>query len=147
MRNEEISLRDADIGDVAQITILINELGYPTDEAGMETRLQGIFNQPDYKTMVAVLNNEVVGMVGAMKGHYYEKNGQHMRILAFVVKQSCRRKGIGKILMNAAEQWAVEQGLHASLLTSGIRDERKDAYAFYQKSGYEIKSSGFVKEL
>jgi GNAT superfamily N-acetyltransferase len=86
-------------------------------------------------------------MSGLFKGIYYEKNGLYLRILAFVVKQSRRELGIGRILIKASEDWAVEQGLNSVLINSGNREERKAAHVFYQKMGYVVKSSGFVKEL
>jgi len=129
------------------LTLLTNELGYPTTAAEMYTRFNTIKDHPDYKTLVITVDNEVAGMAGLHNGIYYEKNGRYLRIVAFVVKQSIRNKGIGKILITACENWAIEQGLTSIVLTSGNRDNRKDAHAFYQKMGYEIKSSGFVKQL
>jgi GNAT superfamily N-acetyltransferase len=129
------------------LTLLTNELGYPTTAAEMAVRFNAIKDHPDYKTLVITVDNEVAGMAGLHNGIYYEKNGRYLRIVAFVVKQTIRNKGIGKILITACENWAIEQGLTSVVLTSGNRDNRKNAHAFYQKMGYEIKSSGFVKQL
>jgi GNAT superfamily N-acetyltransferase len=125
----------------------MNELGYPTSAGEMLYRYKNIANHPDYRTIVAVKNNEIVGMAGLARGIFYEKNGGYLRIVAFVVKQTCRQQGIGKLLIKAAEDWAITQGLTTILLNSGKRDERQAAYMFYQKMGYMVKSSGFVKEL
>ena len=143
----ELIIRDAAIKDIEALALLMNDLGYPTNVNEMQTRFQNISVHPDYKTIVAVLNDEIVGMAGLAKGIYYEKNGLYMRILAFVVKQSSRKLGIGKILVTASESWAIEQGLNTVVINSGNRDERQAAHAFYQKMGYAVKSSGFVKEL
>ena len=145
--DEQIFIRDANINDIDSLTLLMNELGYPTNAGEMRTRFNAIKNHPDYKTIVVVTENEVAGMAGLHNGIFYEKNGRYLRIIAFVVKQSIRNRGIGKALLNACEEWAVEQGLTCVVLTSGNRENRKDAHAFYQKMGYEIKSSGFVKQL
>jgi GNAT superfamily N-acetyltransferase len=147
MLNGQVNIRDANEGDVEALTLLMNDLSYPTTLAEMQVRFKAISVHPDYKTIVAVMDNEIVGMAGLHKGTFYEKNGMYLRILAFVVKQNARNKGIGKLLIKASEDWAVEQGLHTVIINSGNRDDRKAAHIFYHKMGYVIKSSGFVKEL
>lgn len=143
----DITTRDAEPGDIVALTGLMNQLGYPTSEHDMVKRMETIFAHPDYKTIVAVLNNEVVGMAGLYKGLHYEKNGSYMRITAFVVREDQRNLGIGKLLIIAAEEWAVTQGINAVVISSRNSEERRAAHAFYQKMGYDNKSSGFFKQL
>lgn len=140
-------IRDADTVDLAALTLLINELGYPTTLEEMRDRFSKIADHPDYRTIVAVLNNEVVGMAGLAKGIFYEKNGYYLRILALVVKQNSRGKGVGKVLLTAAENWAKKQGLTSVLVNCGNRREREQAHRFYHAMGYVVKSAGFVKHL
>jgi N-acetylglutamate synthase-like GNAT family acetyltransferase len=147
LSKDNLIIRDARIEDIQALALLMNDLGYPTNTGEMETRFNKINSHPDYKTIVAELNNEVVGMAGLCKGIYYEMDGLYMRILAFVVKESCRKMGIGKKLILAAENWAVEQGLKTILINSGNRVERQASHLFYEQMGYEVKSSGFVKKL
>ena len=147
LSTEKVIIRDACVNDIEELTLLMTDLGYPASVAEMQTRFKNIFAHPDYRTIIAVVNNEIVGMAGLFKGIYYEKNGSYMRILAFVVKETSRKSGIGQLLIKASEDWAFEQGLNSVLISSGNRDERKAAHAFYQKMGYAVKSSGFVKEL
>lgn len=147
MLAETACIRDANVDDIQEITLLMSDLGYPATAAEMRARFKDIFAHTDYRTILAVAGTEIVGMAGLAKGLYYEKSGNYLRILAFVVKQSSRNQGIGELLLKASEQWAVEQGLNTVLINSGNRDERKAAHAFYHKMGYVIKSSGFVKEL
>jgi len=140
-------IRDALVEDIEALTLLMADLGYPTSVTDMKARFESIAAHPDYKTIVAVLDNEVVGMAGLCKGIYYEMNGTYMRILAFVVKQDYRNMGIGRQLIAVAENWAVEQGLNIVIINSGNRDERLASHAFYHEMGYAIKSLGFVKKL
>jgi len=55
--------------------------------------------------------------------------------------------GIGRQLIAAAENWAVEQGLNTVIINSGNREERLASHAFYGEMGYSVKSLGFVKKL
>jgi GNAT superfamily N-acetyltransferase len=144
---EKVIIRDARVDDLEEITLLMPDLGYPVSLSEMQIRLENIFAHPDYRTIIAVVNDEIVGMAGLFKGMFYEKKGMYMRILAFVVKQSSRKQGIGGLLIKASEDWAIRQGINTVVISSGNRDERKAAHAFYQKMGYAVKSSGFVKEL
>ena len=147
MLTDQVILRDARVDDIEELTLLMTDLGYPATLAEMQVRFKNIFAHPEYRTIIAVIGDEIVGMSGLYKGIYYEKNGLYLRIAVFVVKQNRRESGIGRILIKASEEWAIEQGLNTVLINSGNRDERKAAHAFYQKMGYAVKSSGFVKEL
>ncbi|PWK78397.1 L-amino acid N-acyltransferase YncA [Mucilaginibacter oryzae] len=147
MTANQITLRDANAADIETIAGLMNDMSYPTSLADMQARMEAIFAHPDYRTLLAIYNNEVVGLAGLQKGLYYEKNGNYLRVLAFVVKETARNLGVGKVLVKAWEDYAAEQGLRTVLINSGNRDDRKVAHLFYHKMGYEIKSSGFVKSL
>jgi len=144
---DNLVIRDALVEDIEALTLLMADLGYPTSITDMQNRFESIAAHPDYKTIIAVLNYEVVGMAGLSKGIYYEMNGTYMRIVAFVVKQSYRKMGIGRQLISAAENWAIEQGLTTVIINSGNRDERLASHAFYGEMGYSVKSLGFVKKL
>jgi len=143
----EVTIRDAKYTDLEELTALMTDLGYPTTLEEFKIRFENISAHPDYRTLIAIADGEMVGMAGLTKNIFYEMNGNYMRIAAFVVKQSSRKLGIGKLLIEAAEEWAKEQGLHTVVISSGNRAERDAAHAFYQKMGYAIKSSGFVKKL
>ena len=147
MLTSAIVIRDADVNDLAALTGLMTDLGYPATLEEFTGRFKHIAVHPDYKTIVALAGDELVGMAGLSKNIYYEANGMYLRILAFVVKQNCRELGIGRLLIEASEQWALEQGLTTVFINSGNRAERDAAHAFYKKMGYAIKSSGFVKKL
>ena len=142
-----VTTRNANGEDIKELTLLMNELGYFTTLEEMRGRFSKISAHPDYKTIVAISNDEVVGMVGLAKGLFYEKIGGYLRVLALVVKQSSRGMGTGKALLTAAENWAKEQGLMTVLINCGNRHEREHAQKFYHEMGYDIKSSGFVKQL
>lgn len=144
---DEVYIRDAHEGDVETIALLMADLGYPTPVREMQTKLKKIFSHPDYRTIVAVLNNEIVGFSGLMRGLSFERSGKYVRVISFVVKKTIRNKGIGKLLIKASEEWALEQGADNVIISSGNREDRKVAHIFYQKMGYAIKSSGFFKEL
>jgi GNAT superfamily N-acetyltransferase len=126
---------------------MMEQLGYPTTLDQMKRRFRNIESDSSYETIVAVYDSKVVGMVGIVTGYYYEVDGIYVRIVAFVVDTKYRNKGIGKRLIEEAENWAQIKGATGIGLNSGNRLERLDAHNFYKKMGYSEKSTGFAKSL
>jgi len=147
MQSTTIIFREAEPADMVALTELMNELGYKTTLDEMKTRFADIQNHKDYKTFIAVDDTEILGMVGLSRNYSYEQNGIYVRVLALVTRSGFRQKGIGKKLMDLAENWAREIGADKVLLNCGNREEREIARLFYKKIGYQIKSSGFIKKL
>ena len=147
MQYTQIDIRDAEMTDIVAMTELINQLGYDTTKDEMKIRFANIQSHEDYKTFVATTATQIVGMVGMTKCYFYERNGIYVRVLALVTKNSFRQNGIGRKLMEASEKWAIEIGANTILLNCGNREERTIAQQFYQKLGYQIKSSGFIKKF
>jgi GNAT superfamily N-acetyltransferase len=147
MTENNFIIRQATDGDVPALALLMNELGYPTTEAEMQTRYDLLKSHADYATWVAVCNNQVAGMIGLLRNIYYEKNGIYIRVGALVVYKEYRKMGLGKALLRKDIDWAVELGASQVLLNSGNREERRDAHAFYQHLGFEPKTTGFVKTI
>ena len=140
-------IREATLDDVPELALLMEQLGYPTSSENMQLRFNNIETKPNYRTLVAEYEGNIVGMVGLSINYTYEIDGSYARILAFVVNSSYRNKGIGTKLIQEAEEWASRQGAIAIALNSGNRPERLAAHKFYTYMGYEGKSTGFVKNL
>ena len=138
-------IRPAIIGDAGAIGRLITELGYPTDTASMEARLRPMLDAPGYATLLAEDQRGAVGMIGAMMQHYYERDGPHCRLLALVVADGARGRGIGGRLVEAVETWARGQGARTILVTSALH--RGEAHRFYEARGYARTGYRFVKPL
>ena len=147
MQSIKLIIREAELTDIIALTELMNELGYATAMDEMKTRFENIKNQKDYKTFIATDDTEILGMVGLSTNYSYEQNGTYVRVLALVTRSKFRKKGIGKKLMDVAENWAREIGANKVLLNCGNREEREIAQVFYKNIGYQVTSSGFVKKL
>lgn len=133
--------------DYKQLVDLMKDLGYPTTVEKLTERFDIIKNHEDYKALVAIEGNNVIGFAGMCKALAFEFDGIYVRLLAFVVKSNQREKGVGKMLLNACEQWAIEISAKTITLNSGNRKEREIAHSFYKRNGFEGKSTGFIKKL
>ena len=68
-------------------------------------------------------------------------------VLGLSVKKEFQKMGIGRALLEAAENWARENGIKMMRLNSGIN--RTDAHQFYKHLDYisEKDQKRFIKEL
>ncbi|OEH92519.1 GNAT family N-acetyltransferase [Bacillus solimangrovi] len=140
-------IREANVTDVNELARLMGELGYPTSSTEMEQRFSSISSNRSYKTFVYDVEQQLVGMIGMMLAHRYEKNESYVWGVAFVVDSTYRGQGIGNSLLLAAEQWAKERGANMITLNSGNRNERQEAHRFYTSRGFEGKATGYYKVL
>ncbi|MFD1851171.1 GNAT family N-acetyltransferase [Oceanobacillus bengalensis] len=140
-------IREAEENDIAVLTKLMTDLGYPTTEERMAQRFRRISNTPGYHTIVAELDGKVVGMAGLCEQLFYEYDGSYFRLVAFVIDSKHRRQHIGKRFLQDVEKWVATQGATTIVLNSGTRAERDAAHQFYKNMGYEEKSLGYRKQL
>jgi GNAT superfamily N-acetyltransferase len=139
------TIRAATLSDHPQLAKLVTALGYPTNASDMKERLEGMFADSNYSTLVAELDGTVVGMAGACIARFYEKNGLYARLCALVVSEEQSGHGVGAALVRAVEKWGTERGAGEIFLNSGV--QREGAHSFYEKLGYRATGVRFSKEL
>lgn len=138
-------IRAAEESDAPALAELIRQLGYKTTAEEMRERLRAILPHPEFTTLVAVDDNEVCGMVGLSASVGYEHNDRTGRIMALIVHERMRGRGIGRALLAAAEDYFVRAKIVRVVLTSRFARER--AHAFYESLGYVRTGLRFMKEL
>jgi GNAT superfamily N-acetyltransferase len=140
-----VRIRLAESSDAAILAVLMTQLGYETQTAEMERRLQAILPDPRYRTLVAVAAGRVCGMIGTLCHYTFEHNDPSARILALVVEAQARGRGVGRALVQAAE--ADLAGRNMMRLSVNTRLTRKEAHLFYERLGYEKNGFRYVKTL
>ncbi|MEK4059307.1 MULTISPECIES: GNAT family N-acetyltransferase [Paenibacillus] len=137
-QEQVLQIRKCGMNDLERVTALLREFGYPTTLSVMKERMEGMENDPFHCTLVAELDNEVVGMIGLRQVKSYYKHADCItEINALIVSEELRGNGLGKRLVAAAEEWARGQGCCQLFLRSGNRVERAPAHAFYRHMGFE----------
>lgn len=136
-----------DLNKIKELLVLYEDLGYPTIAKDLSIRLNNIFYHQDYYLLLLVKDDVIIGLSGMCKMMFYEKNGEYMRLLAFVINSNYREKGYGTLLLKESENLATQLGCKAITLNSGNRNERDNAHKFYKSNGFDNKSSGFSKNL
>lgn len=142
-----MKIRKASLSDVDFLLPLYSDLGYPTEKATLEKRLTSLFSNPDYGCLVAEYEGVVLGFIGYTKLYFFEADGFYYRILALSVLQKTRRQGVATQLMNAVKELATKEGAKALALNSGLTEERRVAYQFYEKAGFKKVTTGFALPL
>ena len=138
-----VAIRTATIGDSAAVARLVSSLGYPTSCEQMRKRLESILGAEDYGTLLACEDDQIVGFIGTRVGPLYEDDGLYGQIMALSVAVDHQRRGIGRMLVQAAEAGLAARGVHVLIVTSG--NQRADAHAFYEKNGYLFTGRRYKK--
>jgi GNAT superfamily N-acetyltransferase len=138
-------IRPAEMTDAEALAELMGELGYPTRTSDMKMRLEMILKNPQYRTFVAVIDGKVRGMIGTCCLQSYEHNNVGGRVMALVVSQGVRGRGIGGSLVQAAEHDFITRSVRRVAINTRIT--REDAHRFYEHLGYVRNGFRFVKEL
>ena len=138
----DLTIRDARADDAAAIASLLGQLGYETDAAAVPPRLERLVIVGD-RVVVAVLEDEVVGLAHLHASPTLEHERPAAKINALVVDESHRGEGVGRALVEAME--AEARARRCLFLTTAAR--REDAHAFYRRIGLEETGTRFTKTL
>jgi ribosomal protein S18 acetylase RimI-like enzyme len=137
-------IRAAKPKDVPRIVELIHYLGHEIDAKTLRKNFRSI--SPDQDTvLVAAEGTSVLGLVGVQKRFTILREGPIGRISPLVVDEQAQGRGIGRMLVHAAEALCRDRGCKLVEVTSN--DRRAEAHAFYRQMGYERSSIRFVKKL
>ena len=137
-------LRDAKPSDAKRLAELIHELGHPITQKQVRKNLAALKKFGE-ALFVATLDKQVVGMCGVGRRVVIHRPAPLGRITALVVATKAQGRGIGRLLVEAAEEWMRKKGCQLVEVTSN--DRRAEAHAFYRRLGYERSSIRFFKKL
>ncbi|PYV02323.1 MAG: N-acetyltransferase [Acidobacteria bacterium] len=131
----KIHVRRATLGDAERLAALATELGYPSTPEEVTSRLERIERDVGHFVGVAEFaDGRVVGWIHVCVSYLIESNPR-AEIGGLVVDEARRGSGVGKLLMQHAEDWARSKRLEAVYLRSNVI--RKDAHRFYERLGYK----------
>ncbi len=129
-----VQIRPATLEDVEPIAELSEQLWYPVTCSVLAERLQRVTVQPEHVVYVAVVEELVVGWIHSCILTTLVM-GQQAAIGGLIVRQGYRGQGIGRLLLQKAEQWTHQQGCNSMIIHSNAL--RQEAHQFYEKAGYQ----------
>jgi N-acetylglutamate synthase-like GNAT family acetyltransferase len=139
-----LAIRDARRGDADEIVELIADLGHAMTVEAVRERI-GMLEQSDCPQIVAARDDRLIGLCGLHIMSAIHRPRPVGRITILEVAPDCRRQGIGRTLVEAAEQRLRAAGCGLIEVTSNER--LVEAHGFYHRLGYEHTSKRFAKDL
>ncbi len=128
------ALRLARQSDAAALARLADQLGFPLDEEAARARLRETLGGPDHALIVAESGSRVVGLMELKRLRLFTSRRQ-VEVVALVVAEEERGRGIGTRLLEEAERWA--EDLRCGKIRLRSRTMRGRAHSLYRRSGYE----------
>jgi GNAT superfamily N-acetyltransferase len=129
-----ISIRRMTIEDVPIVQVLLSQLGYPLDTQEVQCRYEAVTEAEDHTLMVAEQAGRVIALCHLYVRPALDKPPEAV-VQALVVDQAVRGRGVGKIVMAAAEACVKDRGFVSVALASNVT--RDEAHAFYEAIGYQ----------
>ena len=141
-----VTIRPAGVDDASDIARLATELGYPSSESEMRTRIERLLQSDAYFLVVAERESAIVGWIAAERRLLLE-SGERADIVGLIVTEHARRDGTGRSLVLAAEEWARQQGMNRMAVRSSV--SRLESHPFYERLGYSRAKTqhAYVKRL
>ena len=136
-----VRLRPMAEADLARGVALLGQLGYEMTEAELRRRVAEVTAASDHALIAADFGGEMAGLMHIFVRPAVE-NPREAIVQAIVVDAACRRGGVGRALMAAAERWGMEHGCRSVALSSNIK--RAPAHAFYAALGYSVSATAYV---
>jgi GNAT superfamily N-acetyltransferase len=135
-----VTVRRADPGDVAALAGLLGELGYPVAADRLRARMGRL---PESTTVY--VSDDVSGMAALDVREGIQQDAPRAQIVALVVREDARGRGVARRLVAAVEAAARAAGCAQLTVVSG--DHRPDAHAAYRALGFADTGVRFRKDL
>ena len=127
-----------------QVALLHTEAGTSVAASEIKLRLEEL---PREDRLLLAVDGETLLGYAHLRATRDLINKEMAEVVTVVVRQSHRRKEIGRQLVNAAETWARESGFKRRRFR--VSDKKQEAHLFLNALGYEHTSSNdeFVSDL
>jgi GNAT superfamily N-acetyltransferase len=143
MTGWQAEIRRAGADDADRVAALAAELAMSFEFSAERFRdsYRALLTADGACLLLAVNGHQVMGYLLGFRHLTFYANGPVGWVEEIVVRYQDRGRGIGKILMDAFEQWAAEQGCALVALAT------RRAAPFYRALGYEESAAYFRKVL
>ena len=142
-----VTVREIRPEDASAVAMLTTQLGSPSTEDAIRRRYDLIKDRWDARLFVAQhAGNAIVGWIH-VQALYLLECDTRAEIWGLVVAEKARGSGVGRRLVEAAEEWALARRLAVMAVRSN--QLRTDAHGFYEHLGYKVTKTqnAFRKDL
>lgn len=140
----ELELRHLQVADAPRVASLAKELGYVVSVDEAATRIEALGD--DSCAFIGLVAGEVVGWIQATNRQLLQER-RVLEIGGLVVAEASRGSGVGRLLIEAVEQWGRDRDHDQLFVRSSVA--REDAHGFYEFLGFSNKKTSytFLKEI
>lgn len=137
MVNEKLRaacIRRAAVTDAVEIARLSAQFGHPVVINDLRARITALSAMPaQYLAVAQGSGTNLVGWIQAER-RLVLATGERAELVGLVVDAAARRCGVGTLLVDAAQQWALAAGLAEIIVRSNVA--RDASHVFYPAVGY-----------
>jgi GNAT superfamily N-acetyltransferase len=137
------SIRPAQLSDSDALFALAKAFAtsFVVERTAFDVSFAALLGSPDAFLAVAMEEERVIGYVMGFDHFTFYANGRVSWVEEIMVAEEFRRHGVGRLLMEAFEQWAKKRGSKLVALAT------RRAAAFYRGIGYEESATYFRRVL
>jgi len=143
MNDATVIVRSATPEDAERLASLLTDEGYPAGASDLASRLER-YASLGSQVIVAEAGGDVVGFVTVLVLPRFEVDDLFARISSLVVDAGVRERGIGRLLMQAAEERAREAGAAWLEVTAG--HHRPDARRLFESIGFDPGVAAYLRK-
>jgi GNAT superfamily N-acetyltransferase len=137
--NEPIAavlIRRAALADAAEIARLAAQFGHPAPVRELSTRMAKLAAMPSQQLLVAEDPGAHPRLLGWLQAErrLVLTAGERVEIIGLVVDTAARRRGVGTLLVNAVQEWALAAHLGQIVVRSNV--VRDASHVFYLARGF-----------
>ena len=138
-------IRPAQPDDAPIIAELLNQLGYPTTAAEVPERIRRLRDEGRSEVFVSLVHGKVGALVSIQVGPSLTRSEDTALVSTLVVADGLRGKGVGRELLEVAEDYARRHGCPRIVVATA--NHRNGAHAFYEHLGWEWTGRRYAKLL
>ena len=138
-----LTFRDAEPADADWIAGLLSDEGYPAGGSDVVRRLER-FAEIGSLVRIAERGGERLGFVAVHLVPRFEHDDRLARVIALVVDQAVRSRGIGHSLLDEVDRVAAEAGAAFVEVTAG--HHRQDARRLFEAAGFDASLTTYLRK-
>jgi len=143
MNDANVIVRPAAADDAERLASMLTDEGYPAGTSDLAERLER-YSALGSQVLVAEAGGEVVGFITILVLPRFEVADLFARITSLVVDAGVRERGIGRLLMQTAEDQAKAAGAAWLEVTAG--HHRPDARRLFESLGYDPGVAAYLRK-
>jgi GNAT superfamily N-acetyltransferase len=140
--SNNLTIRLATLNDAPALVRLAEQLGYKRTNDELQAVLPRILNDTNTGLFVGEFKPQSPIAFMQISVRSTLISGMQAELNSFIVDSSHREKGIGRKLIQFAEDWARKKDLNHIRLGTAIT--RTDAHMFYDRLGFTNEKSSYI---